>query len=263
VPAGHVTCPAAETVLAANQTRPILPVNGGVRQVNVIMNLGAADYNGLQTLVTYRGNRRIHASLSYTFSKATNTSEPDGNGIGPNQSIISRLGEEERGPSVVDQRHRAVITFSYRFPFNITAGTLTQLASARPFNGTTNADNNGDGIMNDRPVVDGQVISKSAFRGTPTSDVAVFIEGRIKTSERNDTSTQVGRLQSLQSWKLSCARSHSLWQYRNTGGVVRAIRWRFRNCHDRDSGVCKHRPTTYVPTAGAIHLLSLRKSLAN
>ena len=181
---GHVTCPAAETVLAANQTRPILPVNGGVRQVNVIMNLGAADYNGLQTLVTYRGNRRIHASLSYTFSKATNTSEPDGNGIGPNQSIISRLGEEERGPSVVDQRHRAVITFSYRFPFNITAGTLTQLASARPFNGTTNADNNGDGIMNDRPVVNGQVISKSAFRGTPTSDVAVFIEGRIKTSER-------------------------------------------------------------------------------
>src|SRR6185503_18072826 len=33
-------------------------------------------------------------------------------------------------------------------------------------------------------VVNGQVISKSAFRGTPTSDVAVFIEGRIKTSER-------------------------------------------------------------------------------
>jgi hypothetical protein len=181
---GHVTCPAAETVLAANQTRPILPVNGGVRQVNVIMNLGVADYNGLQTLVTYRGHRRIDASLSYTFSKATNTSEPDGNGIGPNQSIISRLGEEERGPSVVDQRHRAVITFSYRFPFNITAGTLTQLASARPFNGTTNADNNGDGIMNDRPFVNGQVISKSAFRGTPTSDVALFIEGRIKTSER-------------------------------------------------------------------------------
>jgi hypothetical protein len=148
------------------------------------MNLGVADYNGLQTLVSYRGNRRIHASLSYTFSKATNTSEPDGNGIGPNQPIISRLGEEERGPSVVDQRHRAVITFSYRFPFNITAGTLTQLASARPFNGTTNADNNGDGIMNDRPVVNGQVISKSAFRGTPTSDVALFIEGRFKTSER-------------------------------------------------------------------------------
>lgn len=28
------------------------------------------------------------------------------------------------------------------------------------------------------------MISKAAFRGTPTSEVAAFIEGRIKTSER-------------------------------------------------------------------------------
>jgi hypothetical protein len=86
--------------------------------------------------------------------------------------------------SVIDQRHRAVITFHYRFPWNITAGTLTQLASARPFNATTGVDNNGDGANNDRPVVNGQVIRKSAFKGTPTSDVALFIEDRIKLSER-------------------------------------------------------------------------------
>lgn len=172
------------SVAAANLTRPILPVNGGVRQVNVLTNLGVADYDGLQTLVTYRGNRRMYASISYTLSRATNTSEPDGNGIGPNDSNIARLGEVERGPSVVDQRHRAVLTFTYRFPYNITAGTLTQLASARPFNATTGIDNNGDGANNDRPVINGAVISKSAFRGTPTSDMAIFVEGRIKTSER-------------------------------------------------------------------------------
>jgi hypothetical protein len=126
----------------------------------------------------------MYAAVSYTLSKATNTTEPDGNGINPTESIISRLGEVERGPSVVDQRHRAVITFSYRFPYNITAGTLTQLASSRPFNATTGVDNNGDGANNDRPVINGTVISKSAFRGTPTSDVAVFIENRIKLSER-------------------------------------------------------------------------------
>ena len=172
------------TVAAANATRPILPVNGGVRQVNVLMNLGVADYNGLQTMFSYRGNRKMYAALSYTLSKATNTTEPDGNGINPNQSIISRLGEEERGPSVVDQRHRAVITFSYRFPYNFTAGTLTQLASARPFSATTGVDNNGDGLNNDRPVINGSVISKSAFRGTPTQDVSIFVENRIKLSER-------------------------------------------------------------------------------
>jgi hypothetical protein len=172
------------SVVAANATRPILPVNGGVRQVNVLENYGVADYDGLQTLFSYRGNSRMYASVSYTLSKATNTTEPDGNGIAPNQSILLRLGGEERGPSVVDQRHRAVITFSYRFPYNITAGTLTTLASARTFSATTGVDNNGDGLNNDRPVINGTVISKSAFRGTPTSDVATFIEGRIKTSEK-------------------------------------------------------------------------------
>src|SRR5205085_5972513 len=106
-----------------------------------------------------------------------------GNGINPNQSIISRLGEEERGPSVVDQRHRAVITFLYRFPLNLTAGTLTQLASSRPFNATTGIDNNGDGANNDRPVINGSVIKKSQFRGTPTSDVALFVEDRVRLSE--------------------------------------------------------------------------------
>ncbi|HMG75139.1 MAG TPA: TonB-dependent receptor [Pyrinomonadaceae bacterium] len=177
-------CDTTGTVTAANATRPILPAPGGVRQVNVLTNLGVADYNGLQTMFSYRGNRKMYAALSYTLSKATNTTEPDGNGINPNESIISRLGEVERGPSVVDQRHRAVLTFSYRLPYNFTAGTLTQLASARPFNATTGIDNNGDGANNDRPVVNGSVMGKSTFRGTSTSDVSIFVENRIKLSER-------------------------------------------------------------------------------
>jgi hypothetical protein len=171
------------SVAAANLTRPILPANGGIRQVNVIMNLGMADYDGLQTQFSYRGSHRMYASVSYTLSKATNTFEPDGNGIGPNESNISQLGELERGPSVVDQRHRAVFTFNYRFPFDITAGTVSMFASSRPFNSTTGVDNNGDGINNDRPVINGAIIGKSAFRGTPTSDVAAFVEKRFRISE--------------------------------------------------------------------------------
>ena len=171
------------TVAQANLTRAIFPANGGVRQVNVIMNLGVADYDGLQTQFSFRGNRKMYASVSYTLSKATNTFEPDGNGIGPNETNISALGELERGPSVVDQRHRAVITFNYRFPFDITGGTVSMFASARPFNATTGIDNNGDGVSNDRPFINGAVLKKSAFRGTATSDVAAFVEKRFRFSE--------------------------------------------------------------------------------
>ena len=172
------------SVAAANATRPIVPVNGGVRSVNVLMNLGAADYDGLQTQLSYRGHSKIFAAVSYTLSKATNTTEPDGNGIAPNESITSRLDETERGPSVLDQRHRAVITFTYQLPYNIIAGTVTQLASARPFSATTGVDNNGDGANNDRPAINGAVIGKSTFRGTGTEDVSIFTEGRIKLGAR-------------------------------------------------------------------------------
>src|SRR5213079_1132057 len=80
------------SVAAANATRPIVPVNGGVRSVNVLMNLGVAEYDGLQTQISYRGHRRMYAAVSYTLSKATNTTEPDGNGIAPNDANIARLG---------------------------------------------------------------------------------------------------------------------------------------------------------------------------
>jgi hypothetical protein len=181
---GIFTAPCLPLGGYANETRPILPVNGGVRQVNVLTNLGKAVYDGLQTQISFRGSPRLYASLSYTLSKTTNTSEPDGNGVGPNQNIISRLGEEERGPGFLDQRHRAVLMFNYRFPLNITAGTLIQLATARPFNATTGIDNNGDGANNDRPVINGTVIGKAAFRGSGTQDVSVFVEDRFKLSER-------------------------------------------------------------------------------
>jgi hypothetical protein len=147
------------------------------------MNLGHATYDGWQTQFSYRGNSRLFASVSYTLSKATNTTEPDGNGINPSDSNIASLGVIENGPSVLDQRHRAVFTVSYRLPYNFTAGSLTTLSSARPFNATTGIDNNGDGLNNDRPVINGSVVSKSAFRGTAMSNVAMFVENKIRLTE--------------------------------------------------------------------------------
>ena len=52
------------SVAAANATRPILPVNGGVRSVNVLMNLGTSDCDGLQTEFSYRGHSKIYAAVS-------------------------------------------------------------------------------------------------------------------------------------------------------------------------------------------------------
>jgi hypothetical protein len=162
---------------AADATRPIVPVNGGFRQINVVENLGVADYDGLQTMVRWQ-NERSFLSVSYTLSKATNTTEPNGNGAGQND--FNQLGETERGPSLLDERHRAVIFGSYRLPLDITVGTVVSLASAKPFNPTTGVDNNGDGNNNDRPVINGAVATRYAFRGTPLYDTDLFAEYRLK-----------------------------------------------------------------------------------
>jgi hypothetical protein len=172
------------TAAAADLTRPILPANGGYRQINVVENLGVADYDGLQTMVRWT-HKRATASISYTLSKATNTTEPDGNGAGQND--FNQLGEVERGPSLLDQRHRAVVLFSYQLPYAITAGAVMQFASARPFNPTTGVDNNGDGNNNDRPIIDGNPAGRYSFRGTSTSEVSLFGEGGIGMAGRRLT----------------------------------------------------------------------------
>jgi hypothetical protein len=164
------------TVAAADATRPIAPANNGFRQINAVVNLGVADYDGLQTGLRWQPSRAL-VSFSYTLSKATNTTEPNGNGPGPND--YNRLGEEERGPSILDQRHRAVVTLMYRLPYDITIGSISQLASGRPFNATTGIDNNGDGVNNDRPVIHGVVTGRASFRGTPVRETSLFAEGRI------------------------------------------------------------------------------------
>jgi hypothetical protein len=167
---------------AADATRPIVPVNGGFRTINVVENLGVADYDGLQTMLRWQ-TQRVFMSLSYTLSRATNTTEPDGNAAGPND--FNQLGSPyERAPSLLDQRHRAVVHLSYRFPLNLTAGTLTQIASARPFNPTTGFDNNGDGNNNDRPVINGQIAGRYSFRGTATSDISMYVEKRVNVADR-------------------------------------------------------------------------------
>ena len=170
---------------AADATRPITPTPDGFRQINVVENMGVADYDGLETMIRWRTPRAL-VSLSYTLSKATNTTEPDGNGPGPND--FNQLGETERGPSVLDQRHRAVVTLTYQLPRDITVGTVTQLASARPYNATTGVDNNGDGNnRNDRPVIDGAVVGRDAFRGTPTYDASIFGEMRLPLQQSSLT----------------------------------------------------------------------------
>jgi Carboxypeptidase regulatory-like domain/TonB dependent receptor-like, beta-barrel len=167
---------------AADVTRPILPVPNGYRRIVAMVNQGKGWYDGLQANLNKTFSRNFFLRLSYTWSHTLNTVEPDVPQQDPNDSNF--LGAAEKATSLLDQRHRAVLTGWYEFPWQITFGSSTSLASGRRFNATTGVDNNGDGSNADRPVVDGSIVSRNFGQGTPLYDVSIFLEKHVALTER-------------------------------------------------------------------------------
>ena len=175
------------TGAAADATRPIVPVNGGYRRIQAVINDGSSLYHALQVRLNRRFGNRFSALASYTYSHTINTAEADSN-TDPNDANL--IGRPERANSLLDQRHRAALSGWYRLPLGFTTGTFTTLASARPFNITTGVDNNGDSTTSDRPVINGSVIGRNTGRGTPTYDAGVFLEKTMRLADRFSVSAR-------------------------------------------------------------------------
>ncbi len=161
------------TAATADLTRPILPVPGGFRSIDAMVNAGAAHYDGLQVNVNKRFSHNFSLLASYTYSHTIDDAEMDVPNVYPNDS--NQLGRSERGNSLLDQRHRAVISGWWQLPGRFIAGGVATLASGFPYNITTGADNNGDGIRSDRPVMGGGVIGRDTGRGTALFDFSPFL----------------------------------------------------------------------------------------
>jgi hypothetical protein len=168
----------------ADLTRPILPLPNGFRRIQVVVNNGDSLYNGLQVNLEKRFSRNFSLLASYTYSHTINTVEPDAPSTDP--SDVNLLGRFERGNSLLDQRHRAVISGYYQLPLNFIFGGVATLASGRPYNITVGTDVNGDGSTADRPFdfTTGTFVGRDTGRGTPVYDTSVFIERDFALSER-------------------------------------------------------------------------------
>jgi outer membrane receptor protein involved in Fe transport len=180
-----VTLPAAtRSVAAANATRPIVPIANGYRRIQVVVNEGVSDYNGLQINLEKRLSRKFSFLASYTLSKTINTVEPDaGNG---DPADVNQRGEFERGPSLLDQRHRFVLSGYYQLPYGFSVGGVQTAASGRPFAVTAGVDINGDGSTADRPfdVAAGTFLERNAGKGTPTYSTDLFAQKSFSFGER-------------------------------------------------------------------------------
>jgi outer membrane receptor protein involved in Fe transport len=167
----------------ADATRPITPVPNGFKRIQVVVNSDSSIYNGMQMKLTKRLSKNLSLLASYTYSHTINTFEADASGD-PND--VNLIGKAERANSLLDQRHRAVISGWYKLPHNFAVGGVTTLASGRPYNITTGTDVNGDGANTDRPFdfATGTFLGRNTGKGTPVYDTAVFAERNFRLGER-------------------------------------------------------------------------------
>lgn len=158
---------------AADATRPITPTPNGYRRILATVNQGESKYDGLQLNLRKSFATRGQMLLSYTWSHTRNNVEPDAPGGDPNDA--HRL-DKEWADSLLDQRHRAVLSGWVGLPFAFRAGGIAEYGTGRPFNITTGVDNNGDGANSDRPVINGHVIGRNAGRGNDLYQLTLFLE---------------------------------------------------------------------------------------
>ncbi|MGI8741270.1 MAG: TonB-dependent receptor [Bryobacteraceae bacterium] len=166
---------------AADATRAIVPVSGGYRRIQAVINDSSSLYNALQVNLNKRFSRYFSILASYTWSHTINTAETDSNSD-PNDANF--IGRAERASSLLDQRHRAALSGWWQLPHSFVIGTFTTLASGRPYNITTGVDNNGDSTNSDRPVINGSVIGRNTGKGTPLYDVGAFLQRQFRLSDR-------------------------------------------------------------------------------
>ena len=118
---------------------------------------GQTWYDGLTVMLQKRLSDRYQFLVSYTLSTAEDNStdfqsafiaEDNGRGRDPDNPAGLPIGfdpNDERGPSLQDQRHRFVISGTYIMPWEMQLASIISVGSGRPYNILAGADLNGDG----------------------------------------------------------------------------------------------------------------------
>ncbi len=195
------TSPAgSRSATVANTTRPVQPATpctttsatfnpaisncfNNYSTITAIVNAGSASYNGLQAKLTKQLSHHFTMLLSYTYSHAINTVEPDAAGQNPND--FNFLGApQEKASSQLDERNRAALSGWYDFPMGFRFGAVASLGSGFPYNVLTGVDNNGDSVTADRPFLIGAVVPRNYGAGSALYDVDSSLSKSFTFSER-------------------------------------------------------------------------------
>src|SRR5215472_6296301 len=173
---------ANDPMVAPNGTLPATAPN-----ISLFRTDNRSRYDGVSFAVSHSFSDRFELTAHYTLASATTWGAVVGelfdyvNGV---SSVTNPFGQGDHGPSGEDVRHRFVVAGTLHLPWKFELSTLSQFESARPFTLATAVDVNGDGVANDRAVVNGRQTTLDEFRGVPFAQVDLRLARNFRFKER-------------------------------------------------------------------------------
>ena len=167
-------------------TEPNATLPATAPNISVFRTDNRSRYDGVSFAINHH-SRLLEFTAHYTLANATTWGANVGelfdyvNGV---TSVTNPFGPGDHGPSGEDVRHRFVVAGNWHLPAAFEVSTLAQFESARPYTLGTTVDINGDGVANDRAVINGQQTTLDEFRGAPFAQIDMRVSRNFKLGER-------------------------------------------------------------------------------
>jgi len=137
----------------------------------------SADHSLYRGFTTTLNVRRSHFTWDLYYTRSWNfTSEDAERGFTSiRYDDVSDL-QSEYAHSNIDEPNQFWTNGVYNFPLGFEAGFSMRFTSGRPFNAVTGLDENGDGQNTDRPIINGVLIPRNAYRNYGFKDIDLRVQ---------------------------------------------------------------------------------------
>jgi hypothetical protein len=151
--------------------RPFGPLFG---RATVTEPAGRSLYRAFTTTLKVRRPRYV---MDFYYTRSWNYSYDDNERgfTSPNYADASNI-ISEYNYSNIDEPHQFRGTVNYTLPFGFEIASTMKFTAGRPITARTGVDSNQDGVVNDRPIVNGVMLKRNSFRNKGFQDVGLRLQ---------------------------------------------------------------------------------------
>jgi hypothetical protein len=113
---------------------------------------------------------------AYTLGFSKSYDDHENGGFSSANYVDAYNLQNEYNWSNIDQRHQFTANGMFYLPKGFEVSTQMRFNSGRPFSPVVGADLNNDGIVNDRPVFNGNVVRRNTFRNKGFADTSARVQ---------------------------------------------------------------------------------------